>query len=112
MSGIEKLKIWVASLLVLAVVYVAAYAELPANTRFVIALGGLVAAALLVYFSQAGRDFFVYVRAAGVELRKVVWPSRQETAQLTGIVALFLLAVTLFLWLADIIISFLLEQVA
>lgn len=109
--AVEKLKIWVAALLVVAVIYISAYAEMPANTRFGVALAGVVISALLVYFSQPGKDFFDYVRAAGIELRKVVWPSKQETAQLTGVVALFLLAVTLFLWLADIIINFFLDKI-
>lgn len=109
--ALEKLKIWAAALLVVAVIYVSAYVEIAANARFGIALAGIVTAALLVYFSQPGKDFFAYVRASGIELRKVVWPGKQETAQLTGVVALFLFAVCLFLWLVDIIIGFFLDKI-
>ena len=111
MSATDKLKLWFSAIVVLAVIYFAAYSEQPGGIRLAASAVGLGAVAAVIYFSQPGRDFFAYVRAAGVELRKVVWPNKQETARLTGVVALFLLAVTLFLWLLDIIINFLLDQV-
>lgn len=105
----EKLKIWAAAALVIAVVYVAAYADLSFGAKFGAVTGMIAAAAALVFFSQGGRDFSRFVRDAGTELRKVVWPSKQETLQLTGVVFLFLIAATLFLWLADFIIGHLLD---
>jgi preprotein translocase subunit SecE len=110
MSAVEKLKLWLVAFIVIGVVYVAAYAEVSAGARYGLVAGGIAAALGLVVFSQAGRDLSAFARGAGVELRKVVWPGKQETLQLTGVVFLFLLATTSFLWLADFIINLLLDS--
>lgn len=108
----EKLKLWAAAFLTLAVVYVAAYAELSFGVKFgAVTAGGLLAGAL-VFFSQGGRDFSRFVRDSLVELRKVVWPTKQETLQLTGVVFLFLIAASLFLWFADFVIGHLLDALS
>ena len=46
----------------------------------------LTVAVLLIVFSQSGRIFFNFARESGIELRKVVWPSKEETLKLTGVV--------------------------
>ncbi|HNA30860.1 MAG TPA: preprotein translocase subunit SecE, partial [Thiobacillaceae bacterium] len=33
--------------------------------------------------------------------RKVVWPTRKETMQMTGVVILFVVVMALFLWMVD-----------
>lgn len=109
MSGTEKLKLWAAAILVIGVIYVAAYAELPVAGRFGVSAIGLIAAGGLIFFSQSGRDFSRFVRDAGVELRKVVWPTKQETLQLTGIVFILLSIATVFLWVVDLVIGYLLD---
>ena len=43
-------------------------------------------------------QFFSQVRA---EARKIVWPSRKETTQTTGLVFVFAVVMALFLWLTD-----------
>lgn len=108
MSAVEKMKLWAVAFIVIAVIYVAAYAELSAAARFGVSAVGVAAAGALVFFSQAGRDFSVFVRDSGVELRKVVWPTKQETMQLTGVVFVFLLVVTMYLWVIDFVIGLLL----
>ena len=42
-----------------------------------------------------------YVRDTQIEVRKVVWPSRQETVQTTMIVLLMVMVVALILWAFD-----------
>lgn len=110
MSAIEKLRLWLASLLVIIVIYVLGYAELTTPVRFAIAVVSLSAAAALIVFSRLGGMFFRFVRDSGNELRKVVWPDKQEVMQMTGVVFVFLVIVTLFLWVVDLIVSFLLGQ--
>ena len=46
-----------------------------------------------------------YVRETRGELRKVTWPSRQESWRLTGIVLAVTLAMAAFLWVFDAIFS-------
>ena len=111
MTAIEKFKLWAAAGLVIASVYVAGY-EIGGDrtaARLGVFLGGLLAAGLLVAFSAPGRQFYEFVKAAQAELRKVIWPSREETLRMTGVVLLFVSAFMLFLWLADYIIGAMLE---
>ena len=62
---------------------------------------GLAVAVGLGLASPSGRRFIGFSREAAHETRRVVWPSRKETLQTTGIVFLFVLIMALFLWLAD-----------
>ena len=64
-------------------------------------LGLLVAAGLSLFVasqSVIGGTALSYVRATQVEVRKVVWPNRQETVQTTLLVMLMVLIVALLLW--------------
>jgi len=60
--------------------------------------GGVV---FLLYTTQKGRFAWGFIQEAHLEVRKVVWPSRQETLQTTGIVILMVLVVALMIWLID-----------
>jgi preprotein translocase subunit SecE len=67
-------------------------------------LGLLVAAAVsivLTLSSAPGRGLMAFARDARTELRKVVWPTRQETLQTTLVVLVMVLIVAIFLWLLD-----------
>jgi len=48
-----------------------------------------------------GQRFFAFAKDAWSETRRVVWPTRKETTQMTLIVFGFVLAMALFLWLVD-----------
>ncbi len=48
-----------------------------------------------------GKKFIKFVQESKLEARKVVWPKRQETMQMTGIVLLMVTVVGLFLWGID-----------
>jgi preprotein translocase SecE subunit len=62
---------------------------------------GIAVAVALGLASPSGRRFLGFSREAAHETRRVVWPSRKETLQTTGIVFLFVLIMALFLWLTD-----------
>ena len=114
MTSLEKAKLWSAAILVIASVYVAGYEIDSGQTvaRLGVLFGGLALAGALVVFSDSGRVFWDFARAAGVELRKVIWPTRQETARMTGVVVLLVTVIMLFLWVVDFILSNMLEIVA
>lgn len=76
-------------------------AEMPAVVRVLSVLAGLGAAVGVAWFTEPGRAFFVFSQDAVTEARKVVWPTRKETMQMTGVVILFVLVMALFLWLVD-----------
>ena len=51
--------------------------------------------------SIRGQVFVRFVQGARVELRKVVWPTREETIQTTITVLVFALIMGVFFWLLD-----------
>ena len=64
-----------------------------------LAVAGIAVAVALT--SAPGRALWRFATDSRVELRKVVWPSRQETIQTTLIVLVVVLIVGIFLWLVD-----------
>ena len=50
---------------------------------------------------RVGRQFVGFARDAVKEVKKVVWPTRKETLQMTGYVFAFVVLMALFLWLTD-----------
>ena len=67
-------------------------------------LGLLVLAAIAVAIalqSDAGRRIWAFAASSRTEVRKVVWPTRQETIQTTLIVFGMVLIVGIVLWLFD-----------
>lgn len=62
---------------------------------------GLVAATAVFLTSEPGRQFVAFGRDAWKEVRKVVWPTRKESLQMTAYVFAFVVVMALFLWLTD-----------
>ena len=60
------------------------------------------ALAVVVFFSaEPGRQLVAFGREAWREVKKVVWPTRNETVQMTAYVFAFVVVMALFLWLTD-----------
>jgi preprotein translocase subunit SecE len=64
-------------------------------------MAGLAAGGAVAWFTEPGQRFAAFVRDAITETKKVVWPTRKETMQMTGIVFVFVVVMAIFLWLAD-----------
>ena len=64
-------------------------------------IAGLVAAAAVFLLSEPGKQFVAFARDAWREVKKVVWPTRKETVQMTAYVFVFVVVMALFLWLTD-----------
>jgi preprotein translocase subunit SecE len=62
---------------------------------------GLAASSGLAWFSWYGREFWQFALAARIELRKVVWPDREETVKTTYVVFIFAILLGLFFWGLD-----------
>jgi preprotein translocase subunit SecE len=77
------------------------YDEWPLALRIGMVVVGLAAGAGLMWLSSYGREFVQFFQAARVELRKVVWPDRQETIRTTYIVFGFAIAMGLFFFVLD-----------
>ncbi len=69
--------------------------------RVLSVLSGFLLAAFVARYTIQGQDFYVFCRESSEETKKVVWPSRKETLQMSGIVFAFVVAMALFLWLVD-----------
>ncbi len=61
------------------------------------------AAAAIAFQTERGRLLWQFVADSRMEVRKVVWPSRQETLQTTLVVVVMVLIVGIVLWLFDMI---------
>ncbi|ODS67501.1 MAG: preprotein translocase subunit SecE [Bordetella sp. SCN 67-23] len=64
-------------------------------------LGGLVLAVGVFLVSEVGKRFIGFCRDSYREVKKVVWPTRKETIQMTAYVFGFVVIMALFLWLTD-----------
>jgi preprotein translocase subunit SecE len=62
---------------------------------------GLVAAFVVFITSESGKEFVAFGRDSWKEVKKVVWPSRKESIQMTLYVVAFCAVMALFLWLTD-----------
>ena len=64
-------------------------------------LSGIILAVIIVALSPDGRRFIAYSKDSWAEVKKVVWPTRKESTQMTLVVFGFVVIMSLFLWLVD-----------
>ena len=78
----------------------------------VLALLVIAAAAGFVALQTAkGQSFFSLVKEARIEIRKVVWPTRQETTQTTLMVVAVVLVMALLLWGLDSLLGWIVSSI-
>ena len=69
--------------------------------RVLAVMAGLVAAAVVAWWSEPGKQFAVFAGESVAEVKKVVWPTRKETIQTTAAVFAFVVVMAVFLWITD-----------
>ncbi|MCK5894161.1 MAG: preprotein translocase subunit SecE [Endozoicomonadaceae bacterium] len=69
-----------------------------------------VIVALTAFQTEKGRVFWVLLKDAKAEVRKVVWPTRQETVQTTIVVVLVVLVMSFLLWCLDSLLGWLVSS--
>ncbi|OGT59464.1 MAG: preprotein translocase subunit SecE [Gammaproteobacteria bacterium RIFCSPHIGHO2_12_FULL_43_28] len=100
--GLDWLKWSVAIILLLAgLIGNHYYSEVSMPIRTLAWLAVLAIAAFVASKTQKGQWVVGFFRDSRVELRKVVWPSRDETMQTTLIVAVMVVVLALILWGMD-----------
>jgi preprotein translocase subunit SecE len=67
--------------------------------------GGALLGVLVFAFSPNGRRFWQFFLESRVELRKVFWPTRQETFTTTLVVLGFVAVASVFFWLLDLMLA-------
>ena len=99
---LDILKLTIA-LLILASAVVAFY--IFANESQLLRVVGLLTASgvsiAIALQTEKGRNLWAFIQDAQIEVRKVVWPTRQETTQTTLIVVAVVIFVALILWGLD-----------
>ncbi len=103
---VDKAKLWVGVLAIAA--GIAAYYLLgnqAAWLRWLCVAGGIAVAVLVVAFSRYGGEFRAFAVSARSELRKIVWPTRNETTMTTVVVFAFVAIAGLFFWGLDVVLA-------
>ena len=101
-TGADKAKVGAAIALVIAAL--AGFYLLGKQGQLVqwaVLVVGLVAAVAVFLSSESGRELIAFGRDAVKEVKKVVWPTRKESIQITAYVFAFVVVMALFLWLTD-----------
>ena len=69
--------------------------------RVLLVLGGLIVGIAIGMTSTQGQRLWGFIQGSRVEIRKVVWPTKQETTQTAIAVFVFTLVMALFFWGLD-----------
>jgi len=76
-----------------------------ADEAFIFRVVGLIAVIAMAFgvaiTTEAGANSVSFSRAAVIEMRKTVWPTKKETMQTTAIVMVMVIIMGLVLWLFD-----------
>jgi preprotein translocase subunit SecE len=102
----DKIKLFVAILLLvagLAGFYL--LGDKPMVVRILVVLGGVVAAGVVASLTQSGRQFMGFAKESVDEAKRVVWPTRKEAMQTTGIVFVFVVLMALFIFGVDTVLA-------
>ena len=102
-SGAKDSLLWglVFIILVAAVVANSFYGELSAALRAAAVVVAVGVAGFLAYQTHKGKATLAFAKESRLEMRKVVWPNRQEAIQTTLIVLVVTAVVGLFLFMLD-----------
>ena len=105
-NRMDTLKIIVALLIVIsatAAFYI--YPDLSLLIRVLVLIAAIVMSAVIGLQTEKGRQIWSFFREAQIEVRKVVWPTREETVHTTLVVVLMVFLIALFLWLLDLLLG-------
>jgi preprotein translocase subunit SecE len=77
------------------------YGQVSMAIRLAVWLGALVVAGFIASGTKTGKWVVQFFKDSRMELRKVVWPTREETMQTTLVVAVMVVILALLLWGMD-----------
>jgi len=75
--------------------------EVSLPLRVLLVLGGLIVGVAVAMTSTQGQRLWAFIQGSRVEIRKVIWPTKQETTQTAIAVFVFTLVMALFFWALD-----------
>lgn len=103
-SGVlDTIKLLIAAAVLVGGLYAYYYyeAEFAQAIRVLMVLGGTIAGIGIAMTSVQGQRLWHFIQGSRVEIRKVVWPTKQETTQTAIAVFVFTLIMMLFFWALD-----------
>ena len=101
-SGADRFKVGLAVLAVAAgIVGYYMLGQQPLVLRLASILVGGAAGAAIAWSSGPGQRFFAFARESWSETKRVVWPERKETWMVTAYVFAFVVVMSIFLWVVD-----------
>ena len=102
-SPFDRIKLFIAGALVIGGLF--AYYYYAAQYSQVYRVAAVLIATILGFAiamsSEPGRRFWRFAQGSRIELRKVIWPTRQEALQTTLAVIVFVLVMGIFFWVLD-----------
>ncbi|MFD0740551.1 preprotein translocase subunit SecE [Lysobacter koreensis] len=81
------------------------FAQWPTALRALVVVGGLLAGAVVFFTSAKGMQTREFLSESRFELRKVVWPTRQEAMRTTWVVMIAVAVLSLILAGFDVVIQ-------
>ena len=101
-STLDTLKMASAVAILLSSVFSFYYfSELSVLIRVLVVIFSVILSLMIFFSTQRGIIFWDFIQGSRVEMRKVVWPTKQETIQTTLTVFVFVLVLGIFFWLLD-----------
>jgi preprotein translocase subunit SecE len=103
-SGVlDTIKLLLAAVALIGGLYAYYYYEttVAQALRVLMVLGGTAVGIGIAMTSTQGQRLWHFIQGSRVEIRKVVWPTRQETTQTAIAVFVFTLIMMLFFWALD-----------
>jgi preprotein translocase subunit SecE len=101
-SGADRFKVGLAVLAVTAgIVGYYMLGQQPLVLRLASILVGGAAGAAIAWTSGPGQRFFAFAKESWSETKRVVWPERKETWMVTAYVFAFVVVMSIFLWIVD-----------
>mgnify|MGYP000117184454 FL=1 len=111
-SFLDTLKL-LGSVLILLVGIVSYYylIQISILFRVLMVLASVVVSLVIFFQTQRGKTLWEFFQGSRVEIKKVIWPTKQETFQTTLTVFVFVLIMGIFFWLLDFLLLFLTNTV-
>ncbi len=102
-GALDIVKLTLAAIALVGGLYAYYYYEndIAQAVRVLMVLAGTIVGIGIAMTSTQGRRLWHFIQGSRVEIRKVVWPTRQETTQTAIAVFVFTLIMMLFFWALD-----------
>ena len=106
-QGSEILKLMASLAILVGSIYVFySFSDLSVLIRALLIIFSVIVATLIFFTTQRGNIFWGFLQGSRVEMRKVVWPTKQETLQTALTVFIFVLIIGIFFWMLDFLLLF------